>query len=235
MTEDTWEAKGIEIRPLQPTDQAFLAALHARELSTEFIARLGPSFLCRYHRAFAASPYATALVAADKVTGRPVGVLFGTFENGAHSTHLLCRHGPAMTVLLLTRAVRDANLAGELLKRRGSRYARAILRLLTTGAHDPPGRGKIRRAGDVGVLAHVAVDREYRGQGIGASLVSAFGAEALKAGVNELELVTLPGWLGAGAFYETLGWRYAGERTSHSGERFSLYQMYPDAPGRGRV
>lgn len=234
MTGETREANGIEIRPPRPTDRAALVKLHARELSTEFISRLGPRFLSVYHRAFAASPHATVLVAAEEGKGHPVGALFGTFDNGAHSSYLLRHYGPAMTVLMLIHAAREPNLAGELLKGRVSRYARAVLRLLTR-ARGASGRGKTRCAGGAGVLCHVAVEREYRGRGIGSALVAAFGAQAVGAGVRDLELVTIPGRLGAGAFYERLGWRYAGERTSHSGERFSLYRMYPEAPGRGRV
>lgn len=87
---------GVVIRPLRTKDELTLAQLHALELPTEFISGLGPGFLNRYHRAFAQSPYATALVAADSRTDEPVGALFGTFDNSAHSAYLVRHHGPAL-------------------------------------------------------------------------------------------------------------------------------------------
>lgn len=234
MREDLRETGGIEIRPPRPHDGASLASLHERELSTEFISRLGHRFLRRYHRAFAGSPHATALV-ADTGTGWPAGFLLGTFDNAAHSAYLIRRHGPALAGLMLARTVSDPKLAGELLRERGGRYARAVLRLSAKGSRRASGRRKMRCTGEVGVLAHVAVHPEYRGRGIGASLVSAFEARAVEAGVGRLELVTLPGDPGAGPFYERLGWSYAGERISRGGEVFSLYRSSPGTTGRGRV
>jgi GNAT superfamily N-acetyltransferase len=240
MTGDIRNANNVGIRPPRPEDEAALAGLHERELSTEFISRLGPRFLRRYHRAFSGSPHATSLVAADEGTGEPVGFLLGTLDNAAHSAYLIRRHGPAMMVLILAQAIGDPKLTGELLKTRGWRYARAALRLSAKGSRRTSGRRasgrlKMRGAGEVGVLAHVAVRREYRGLGIGASLVSAFRAEAVQAGVQELELVTVPGRSGSGAFYERLGWSYTEERTSRGGERFSLYQLTPNDPGHANV
>lgn len=131
---------------------------------------------------------------------------------------------------MLTRAIGDPKLAGELLKTRAGRYIRGLIRLSTKVPRRLSGHRPAQPAG-VGVLCHVAVNRERQRQGIGASLLAAFTAQAVEAGAEYLELVTLPDRRGAGAFYERLGWWYAGERTSRSGETFSLYRLRLPKPG----
>ena len=48
------------------------------------------------------------------------------------------------------------------------------------------------------------------------------GRVGKRAGIDEFVLVTPPG-LAARTFYERLGWRFDGELTSRSGERFVRY------------
>jgi GNAT superfamily N-acetyltransferase len=78
----------------------------------------------------------------------------------------------------------------------------------------------------VGFLTYVAVDVERRGRGIGGALLSAYEGLAREAGLDRLELVTVLGERGAGPFYDRMGWAYAGERVSRSGERYALYVRY---------
>ena len=88
-----------------------------------------------------------------------------------------------------------------------------------------PGCGEAER---VGIISYVMVDGGRRGSGIGASLVAAYEKRAASAGLDRLELVTHPEPRGAGPFYSRIGWEYAGERTSESGERFALYTRRTD-------
>jgi hypothetical protein len=74
------------IRPLQPVDLPFAAALHAAALPHGFFARLGSPFLRVYYAGYLRSPYAVALVAERRGDVRePLGVLVGTLDTAAHN------------------------------------------------------------------------------------------------------------------------------------------------------
>jgi GNAT superfamily N-acetyltransferase len=211
----------LGIRLFAPPDAHATAAAHARGLSHDFVTRFGEGFLAAYHRAFAASPHGAVIVADDRRTGRAVGALLGTFDTPAHYGFLVRRHGAGLAVLAASRALRDPSLAVDLARSRAGRYARGIGRAIFQGhSKTPKKRGE---ADQSGFLAHLVVEREYRGRGVGASLVAAYETQARNIGLRRLELATLPDERGAGPFYERLGWEYGGERVSKSGERFALY------------
>jgi ribosomal protein S18 acetylase RimI-like enzyme len=208
----------VLVRPLAGREAKGAARLHVRELPHEFLTRLGTGFLTGYYRAFVESPHATALAATDPKSGDLLGVLIGAFDTRAHYAYLVRRYGLALAVRVALRVLRDPGLARDLLRTRAARYARGVLRSLRYGRREPgPAPEK------VGFLTYVAVDRERRGRGIGGSLVSAYEKLAREAGLDRLELVTLPDERGAGSFYDKLGWKYEGERVSRSGERYAFY------------
>lgn len=215
---------GVSVRFFTHHDVARTAALHAHELSGDFITRFGRNFLRSYHLAFAQSPYAVVAVADDCATGQVVGALFGTLDTRAHYDCLVRRHGPELALRITARSVRDPGLAWGLLRSRAKRYVRGVARSLfsrnRTGASEDVA---VERAG---LLAHVMVDGDYRQRGIGAALVAAYEMRARTAGLKRLELVTFPDERGAGPFYERIGWKYGGERVSRSSERFALYYRF---------
>lgn len=217
--------RSLSIRPPVSFELTAARALHEKGFPEEFLTRLGGRFLARYYRAFAESPHAVALVAVEDPTARVVGVLLGTLDTGAHYGYLTRRHGPWLAIHALARAARDRRLAGELLRTRLARYARGVVRsILPGGSSDDPGPRE-----KVGVLTQVTVDPDWRGLGVGAALLKAYEVRAQQAELDWLQLATRPGEDGAGPFYERLGWRHEGERTSRSGERFSIYsKTVPD-------
>lgn len=219
----------VSIRQFAPPDVLQTSALHLRALPDDFVTRFGQRFLARYHLAFAESPYATVIVASDYTTGQTVGALLGTLDTPAHYGWLVRHHGASLALWAVVRAIRDPKLAWDLVRTRAARYIRGIVRSFI------PDSGKREKSRDngVGLLAHVMVADDQRGRGIGSSLVEAYENRARHAGLERLELATLPDSRGAGPFYEKIGWEYGGERISQSGERFALYhRALLDGPRR---
>ena len=198
--------------------------LHERELTGDFMSRFGGRFLARLYRAFLESPHAEALVSVDPRSGEPTGALLGTLDTPAHNSFVVRRHGPALALYGLGRALLHPALARDVLRTRAGRYARGVARSAFAGKRGAkPGRDDAER---VGVVSYVMVAGGRRGCGIGASLVAAYEERARRAGLDRLELVTHPEGRGAGSFYRRIGWSYAGERVSASGERFAMYTRY---------
>jgi len=221
-----------EVRPLAAGELRAAAGLHGRGLPHEFLSRLGRRFLERYYRAFAESPHAAALAAADPGSGRVCGVLIGAFDVRAHYAFVIRRHGAALAAAVAFAALRDPRLLYLLVRTRLVRYLRGVLRSLAYGRAPLPGEREARR---VGLLASVVVEEGFRGAGLGRALVAEFERRAWERGVEGLELVTLPDGRGAGPFYERLGWEPAGERVSRSGERYALYVRWPGGGPRRRA
>lgn len=224
MSERIWI--NFDVRPLAPGETREAARLHGRELPHEFLMRFGTAFLDRYYRAFVESPHAAALVVVEPRSGRVDGVLIATFDTRAHYACLVRRHGAALAWHAGLQALRHPSLARDLLRTRLWRYGRGILRNLARSSEKSSAVPVKTPAERVGFLTYVAVAAERRGRGIGGALVAAYEGLAREAGLERLELVTAPDERGAGSFYARMGWKFAGERVSRSGERYALYIRY---------
>jgi ribosomal protein S18 acetylase RimI-like enzyme len=237
----------VDIRDLRPADTAASARLHSEVLDMEFLARCGPRFLGRYHRAWIDSPKGLALAAVDE-QGRVVGVLLGALDPAEHVRTMVRRHGLSLMFWLVARAVTDRTFARELLTTRLSRYVRGVVRILASGVstalgHKPsPSPGQRRappaatadqpaaatpsgnRVPTSGEITHLMVQPDMRGGGVGSELLAQAGRAGKREGLDEFVLVTPPD-LAARTFYERLGWRLDGELTSRSGEPFVRYRL----------
>lgn len=214
------------IQPLETSDVRAAGFLHEKELPHEFLTRFGPGFLSRYYRAFVESPYATALGAWSPAGGNELqGVLIGTFDTGAHYAYLVRHHGRALALHTLLQSFRRPKLALDVLRTRLVRYARGIYRSIkyATSHEKKDLSGEEREK--VGFVAYVAVRSGSRGSGVGGALLKAYEGLAREAGLDRLDLVTLPDERGAGPFFSRLGWNYEGERVSRSGEKYALYTL----------
>ena len=211
-----------EVRRMAREQTRDAGFLHTRELPHEFLTRLGPDFLSSYYRAFVDSPHAVALAASADGEKSLDGVLLGTFDTGAHYSHLVRRHGPELALGALRQALKKPSLAWDILRTRLLRYCRGILRSLRRSAkankHSSP-----QEQERVGFVAYVAVDGRRRGRGVGGQLLEVYEELAREAGLQHLELVTLPDERGAAPFFDKLGYRREGEITSRSGERYAFY------------
>lgn len=213
----------VEVRRMTPLQTREAALLHTRELPHEFLTRFGPDFLSSYYRAFVDSPHAVALAASVSGEENLEGVLIGTFDTGAHYSHLVRRHGPELAFGALRQALRQPALAWDVLRTRLLRYCRGILRSLRYSGGEAKKDSSSREHERVGFVAYVAVDGRRRGQGVGGRLLEVYEELAREAGLERLELVTLPDERGAAPFFDKLGYEREGEITSRSGERYAFY------------
>ncbi|WP_119070096.1 GNAT family N-acetyltransferase [Rubrobacter indicoceani] len=209
----------IYTRSLAAPECIQAAQLHLDGLSADFISRFGEGFMKRYYLASLQSPHADVMVAADQAGGEIHGVLTGILDTPAHYSFLLKTHGAPLALRAVTRSIADPGLGWDLLKSRGTRYARGVVRSLAR----KDSRKEPERKENVGLLAHLVVERDLRGLGIGRALVDLYEQRAREFGLDRLELVTHPGDRGAGAFYQRLGWIHSENRVSRSGEPFELY------------
>lgn len=205
-------APEVRVRPARPTDLVRTARVHRWALPDGFFARLGTAFLRRYHATFVTSPRATLLVAED-ADHEVVGFLAGTVDNAAHYRNVVQRRPLGLVLSGVAALLREPRLAGEFLRTRTLRYARALLRALAGGRTRVAASEGPRR---VAVLTHVAVTDGARGLGAGRALVADFTRRAREARADELRLVTRAGGAAAG-FYRRLGWTSRGTRTASDG------------------
>ena len=207
------------VSPLEPADLAAAVVLHERLLPHGFFVDLGTRFMCRYYRGYIESPHGYGVVArsGDKV----VGALVGTVDHARHAAWTT-RRLPALALTGGTALALRPRMVKRFLLTRLGRYARAvgrrIWRLCAAGE---------AVAGDtsaqVAVLAHVFVDPEHQGSGLGARLVEGFISRARAAGATRAELVTLAGTAGAGSFYAAHGWRRPGGAHQIDGRSYHTY------------
>lgn len=213
----------VVVRRMSREQTREAADLHVRELSHEFLTRLGPAFLSCYYRAFVESPHAVALTASLDGEDSLDGVLLATFDTGAHYSRLVRRHGPKLALGALRQTLRKPDLAGDILRTRLTRYLRGILRSLRYSYSEDSDEDSHTERVKVGFVAYVAVDSRRRGHGLGTRLFEHYEELAREAGVQRLELVTLPDERGAAPFFDKLGYEREGEITSRSGERYALF------------
>lgn len=207
-------------RPLTGTDVPAAVELHLNVMSDQFLTRFGPRFLNTYYRAFLDDAAGLALVVPAPAGVR--GVLLGAVEPAAHYRHMVRAHAAGLVGGLLVGALRDPQLGVELVRTRGTRYLRALVRMAASrragvNAEQPPAEEAAGRTAEVTV---VAVDAASRRQGVGRALLCAAEMRAAESGAARIELVTPVDDAGAQQFYEQLGWQAAGTATSGSGEQF---------------
>jgi len=220
---------GPSWRQVVPDELARIAAIHTDQLPDGFFVRFGARFLATYHATFLAGPYATALSIGP--TGAPLGFVVGTSDNARHYRWLVRNAGSLAWSGAAALSVRPG-LAYRLLRTRGGRYARSLLRLLRNRAGT---RASSRRDADVGgsvgavppvvaVLTHVAVAPEAQGTGLGRVLVEAFVAHARAQGADEIRLIAHRHTPAPG-FYRRLGWSSLGARTASDGSLVEEFQL----------
>ena len=187
---------GGDIRPVEPDDLDFCAALHADRLPHGFFAELGHRFLRAYLATFVASPYGVALLVTTR--GAPVGMVVGILRPDRHARWVLRHRGLRLALLGGTALAVRPRLALRFARTRVARYGKAWRRRRT-----PP---TTETSEQPAVLSHVAVAPGAGGAGLGGRLVDAFVDAARGAGCSSVVLSTLAGANGAAGFYRRLGW-----------------------------
>jgi ribosomal protein S18 acetylase RimI-like enzyme len=236
----------ICVRNLRMPDLDVAVALHESVMSNEFLTACGSSFLRSYYRAWMGSVSGIALVATAPADGPILGLLLGSLSPASHYRSMVRRDGAAMTIRLIARAVRRPGWGVELLRIRGIRYLRGLLKMVLNQrcAHSPsehsrpgvagrkadhpcpspgrstPGTGESR----LGEITHLMVAPAAQGRGVGGALVQEVCHLGQMAKLDSLVVVTPPGW-GAEHFYSRLGWIRRGEMINRSNERFVRYEL----------
>jgi GNAT superfamily N-acetyltransferase len=211
--------EGVSIEMLLPGSPHadWMARLHVEDLPHGLFPRLGARFVRRWHRSHLESPYGVAFVAVRD--GSPIGFALGTTDRPANVAWLLeHRRSTLVPAALLALAVRPAILS-DFLATRAGRYLR---RLSRRGAVEAT---SARRA--VAVLDAVVVTEEWRGRGVGRSLMSAFLGAVTLAGTDRVELVTKDGPHGAAGFYDRAGWSRTSSHRDRDGDIVHTYAIDP--------
>ena len=225
----TADPSALATHPLQSGDVGFCAALHAAVLEHGFFASLGLRFMRRYYATFASSPHATGLLAW--VGEQPVGMVVGILRPQAHVRWVLRHRGVGLAIVAAAALALRPLTALRFVRTRVGRYLRAWRR--ARGSADPPAETS-SEPGSAGpparqvVLSHVAVLPGAQGIGAGRRLVEDFAALARADGAAEVVLTTMSGERGAGAFYRSLGWRFAGARATYDGDTVDAYSLTLD-------
>lgn len=242
----TIDAVGADSPLLNPA-----VTLHQQVFQEEFIARLGHRFLRRYYQAFASSPYAVVLIATSE-GNQCLGALVGTYQPIEHYEYLTRHYGIRLALAMITHSLVHPKVAALFIRTRFTRYLFGVLRqvrsMLRREASFSSPREQERppqpsmalsaktdgQSVQVGEITHLFVNPEMRSRGLGGKLVRHYESLARRAGVDRVDLVTLPYEKGgAGPFYEQLGWRHHSTKFSRSGEEFCLYQKMIDVDTRG--
>lgn len=216
---------GVSIRQLVPGEAGFAARLHADALPHGFFASLGEQYLRAYYMSFLSSPHACALMA--DLDGVPVGLVVGPLDPEAHRSFTIRRHGARLAFQGVRALVRRPRLGVEFLGTRLRRYTKAIVRTFRPRSSRPSTEQHPQLRGRLGVLSHIAVVPDARGEGVGEALVEAFVQSARSAGLDRLQLLTLADGEGAASFYDRLGWRRL-ETLLDAGQHFVKYELELD-------
>jgi len=197
---------------LKDVDVTRTAALHRQSLPDSFFARLGGRFLQTYHRTYAHSPHAVALVSVDGAL--ITGFLLGVSSPVAHGNYVLRTWGLRMALFGIVAMCRRPDLLVLFVRTRARRYARGLYRRWQTRPVPTAQPEAV-----VAVLSHLAVDPEVRRSGAGRLLVEHFRSELTARDVSSLQLLTAPH--GAGAeFYRRLHFIEQGTITGADGARW---------------
>lgn len=115
------------VRRMESGDLDFIVREHQERFPDGFFVRLGPRFLTEYYRSFLTGPHARGCVA--ELAGERVGFLVGVLDPTAHRSHVIKRHGRALTVVASTALMLSPALAWHFLRTRARRYIRRLVAL----------------------------------------------------------------------------------------------------------
>lgn len=210
---------GVRIEMLDPGSRHadWMAQLHVDDLPHGLFPRLGKTFVRRWHRSHLESPHGVAFVALRD--GNPIGFALGTTDRPANVVWLLAHRRGALVPAALLALLLRPTLLSDFVATRAGRYLRRLSHRGT--AETTPARRP------VAVLDAIVVAGEWRGRGIGKSLMSAFLAAVTVAGVDRVELVTKDGPRGAAGFYDRGGWSRTSSHVDRDGDVVHTYAIDP--------
>jgi ribosomal protein S18 acetylase RimI-like enzyme len=184
----------IQIRPAVPAESAALARIHFAALPDDFMPSLGVDFLERVHYpATFQSAFGANLVAVANT--EPIGFVTIAHDAGRFSGDVIRRGLWSIAAYAVRAALRNPLHL---------RASAEVLWSVLTGKPDPV----------KGEIFLIAVDRAWRGKGVGQALVGASLAYLASHQVDRCRTKTLASNAGVIGMYQRLGWSIR--------ERFSL-------------
>jgi ribosomal protein S18 acetylase RimI-like enzyme len=205
-------APAVTTRPMAGADVDAVVQVHLEGFPSFFLSQLGPRFLRQLYRGTVADGDGFGLVALD---GSAVcGFVSGTAQPAGFYRRLLRRRWWRFALAAVGPVLRRPAIAPRLVR---------ALTMPARVTHEP-GRG---------TLMSIAVVPRKQGQGVGAALVRAFVAEAVRRGLRQIDLTTdrLDNEA-ANRFYRHLGFVCAGTSTTPEGRRMNEYVMDLPVPQR---
>jgi glycosyltransferase involved in cell wall biosynthesis/ribosomal protein S18 acetylase RimI-like enzyme len=184
----------VDLRPARPADAGVMATLHRRSMPTAFLPQLGDGFLRQLYLTAMEDPNTVAIVAERD----------GAFEGFATATS-------SLRGFYRRFAIRRGLLAAAFA---GPRLARpSVVRRVRETAAYGNGRSTLPDA----ELLSIAVADTSRGRGVGRALESEVRDGLTERGVSQFKVIVGADNVGANRFYESCGYRAAGETAVHDG------------------
>jgi ribosomal protein S18 acetylase RimI-like enzyme len=202
------------VRDITPLDIKQLASMHEKELSEEFLSKLGSRFLRQYYKAWINSPYAVFLCYDDGILK---GALLGSINPGSQYNYMLKKSGTKLLFSIFASLLTRPIWAIAFFKTRFKYYAMGVLKRVFK-------RQKVTESfeGIIAELTHVFVDSKFRQQHIGSILVGEFISRCRNNNIKKIDLVT-PLESPAAQFYEALGFVSKGTIKAKTGEMFQRF------------
>lgn len=194
----------FDVRLVEAHDLAFLVEIHRQEFPDGFYARLGPAFMTRYFQQYFRSPAAIGLIAEQRDGSGLVGYLVGTVDDDAHDRFMNGTASPALAAAGASALARRPSLWNDFARRRALWYAwRFVSRAVRPRAPSAEPRH--------GELLYICTTAGHRRRGVGAALLNAYVAEALRAQAASLHLVSERENTAGRNFYAHRGWGVVSE------------------------
>jgi ribosomal protein S18 acetylase RimI-like enzyme len=203
------DGDAVVVRHGTAADAPGVARLHATQIDEGFLSRLGPRFLAHLYRRIARSPSSFLLVA--ECDGTMAGFVAGATDVGALYKQFLIRDGLAASLTSTPQLLRAWRRALETLKHGTS----------------PPGTDA-RAAAE---LLAIVVDPEFRGKGVGDTLVSSFLRVTRRRGADVARVVVGRDNRRAVTLYERSGFRLVEHFEMHPGTTSMLMEWSAGHPG----
>lgn len=198
------------IRNMCTSDLEAIVALHLRAFPDYFLSHLGATFLHHFYSEFVEQRHSYGFVALNEE--QIVGLVMGVADSAAHYRRFYRRHAINLIPIVVSRLVTDNYV------RKNFRSRLPHLSILFRSflqSRQASSTYSARAEGIPARLLSIAVDSDYRGQGIADELVRYLCDAMHRNGIERVGLSVLKNNSRAVAFYEKTGWQR--EKTTPQG------------------
>jgi ribosomal protein S18 acetylase RimI-like enzyme len=210
----------LYIIPMKSDHVGQAVVIYRESFEQSFLPSLGSSVLTLMFQSFLDDRRESALVCIDESTGKVVGFVCGSQDRSSYLRRAFFKYlAKAMPAVLIV-SLRRPTVAIGLLRRSG--FLKGAFADLQTHRE-----GKLPTLPAASLMS-IAVDRKYRGRGVGERLVRAHMDLMANQGVAGVKLGVYDSNHIARRLYERLGWTSAGTTVSRGGKTLHFYVCYFD-------